>query len=163
MKNSKKIYLIIQTAFLGDIVLSLSMAEYIKMQNKNSKVVYLTTIAGTPIVEECEYVDEVISYDKRGKDSGLVGIKNIAKKLNIYKFDAVFTPHRSFRSTLLTMLIKSKNKYGFDKNSMSWLYPKTVKYINNKHEILRNLDLVRAFWNDLSNEIIKPKLRHNGL
>ncbi|NOX65750.1 MAG: glycosyltransferase family 9 protein, partial [Chlorobi bacterium] len=156
-------YLIIQTAFLGDVVLSLSMAEYIKSQDSKSKVVFLTTKAGSPIAEECEFIDKVISYDKRGKDRGIRGIIKISKRLNEFDFTAVFTPHRSFRSSILTKLIKSRSKYGFDKNSISWLFSDLVKYCADKHEIVRNLSLVRAYWKDNSDEIIKPKLNKNGL
>lgn len=156
-------YLIVQTAFLGDVVLSLSTAEYIKMQDANSLVIYLTTIAGTPIAEECKFVDKVISYDKRGKDRGIRGILNVSKRLNEFNFAAVFTPHRSFRSSILTKLIKSESKYGFDKNSLSWLFTNRVKYQADKHEIVRDLSLVRAYWGDSSDEIIKPKLNNSGL
>lgn len=156
-------YLIIQTAFLGDVVLSLSMAEYIKTRDKGSRVILLTTKTGSPIAEECEFIDEVISYDKRGKDRGLSGIIKISKMLNEFNFKVVFTPHRSFRSSILTKLIKSKFKYGFDKNSISWLFSNRVKYKTDKHEIVRNLSLVRAYWGDNSDEIIKPKLNKSGL
>ena len=33
----------------------------------------------------------------------------------------------------------------------------------NEHEIIRNLNIVRAFWNDNSKEIIKPRLKYNSL
>jgi len=156
-------YLIIQTAFLGDVVLSLSMAEYIKTRDSKSEVVLVTTKAGSPIAEECKFIDKVISYDKRGLDKGVRGIRNLSKRLNEFDFTAVFTPHRSFRSSLLTKLIKSKFKYGFDKNSISWLFTNQVKYRADKHEILKNLSLVRAYWKDNSDEIIKPKLNKSDL
>ena len=153
-------YLIIQTAFLGDVVLALSMAEYIKQNDENSKVVFLTTNAGKPIAEECEFIDVVLAYDKRGNEKGLNGIFNLSKKLDKYNFVVVFTPHRSFRSTLLTRLVRSKTNYGFDKNAMSWLFKNTVKYQTNKHETIRNLSLVRAYWNDDSEDLIRPRLNY---
>ncbi len=153
-------YLIIQTAFLGDVVLALSMAEYIKQKDENSKVVFLTTNAGKPIAEECEFIDVVLAYDKRGTEKGLSGIFNLSKKLNKYNFEVVFTPHRSFRSTLLTKLIKTETNYGFDKNSMSGLFKNRVKYQTDKHEIIRNLSLVRANWKDDSEDLIRPRLNY---
>ncbi len=152
-------YLIIQTAFLGDVVLALSMAEYIKTRDNKALVKFITTRASEPIAANCPFVDEVIIYDKYGKDRGLVGIWQLASRLNTEKFSAVFTPHRSFRSTLLTKLISSGEKYGFDKSALSFLYKNKIRYESSHHEIGRNLSLVRAHWKDGSRELILPVIK----
>jgi heptosyltransferase-2 len=149
-------YLIIQTAFLGDVVLALSMGEYIKMKDNDAHIVFVTTRASESIVSHCPYIDEVIVYDKYNEDRGLTGLWKFASQLNLKKYSAVFTPHRSFRSTLLTGMLSSGEKYGFDKSAMSFLFKNRIKYEPADHEIKRNLSLARAHWKDWAADIILP-------
>lgn len=152
-------YLIIQTAFLGDVVLALSMAEYIKSKDNDAHIIFITTKVSEPIASHCPFIDEVVIYDKYKDDKGLSGIRKVANQLNSRKYKAVFTPHRSFRSTLLTKMIASGKKYGFDKASLSWLYGNIIKYESSSHEVERNLTLVRAFWKDADGDILLPVIK----
>jgi len=152
-------YLIIQTAFLGDVVLALSMAEYIKSNDDEAQVIFVTTEASEPIASHSPFIDEVVIYDKYKRNKGLSGIWKIAGQLNLKRYNAVFTPHRSFRSTLLTKLIASGKKYGFDKAALNWFYTNRIKYESSSHEIERNLSLVRSHWNDSSRDIILPVIK----
>lgn len=156
--NSNR-YLIVQTAFLGDVVLSLSMAEYIKKQESDSQVIFLTTPDAKSIADACPFVDETIVFDKRHRDKSFYRLVRLGKKLKAFKFKAVFTPHRSLRSSLLTYLSGSKIRFGFDKNNGNFFYSQKVKYIANYHEIQRNLRLVREFWNDGGDQILLPTIK----
>jgi heptosyltransferase-2 len=152
-------YLIIQTAFLGDVVLALSMAEYIRSMDNDAYIIFVTTKVSEPIASHCPFIDQVFVYDKYEEDKGLSGIWKAAGQLNSKKYAAVFTPHRSFRSTLLTKLIASGKKYGFDKAALSRIYNNRIKYESSSHEIERNLSLVRAHWNDSSNDLLLPVIK----
>lgn len=149
-------YLIIQTAFLGDVVLSLPMAEYIKKKEPDSYVVFVTIPATMPVAEACPFVDEVVVYDKRGNDKGIWGIFRLAKALSEYGFKAIFSPHKPLRSRILTLLTKSELSYGFRKRTRNLFYTNKVPYIRSNHAIIRNLSLVRAHWNDSAKSIILP-------
>lgn len=155
-------YLIIQTAFLGDVVLALSMAEYIKSKDNDAYISFVTTRVSEPVASHCPFIDEVVIYDKYKKDMGLSGIWKVANQLNSKKYTAVFTPHRSFRSTLLTRLIASGEKYGFDKASLSWIHSNRIKYESSSHEIERNLSMARAHWNDSNSDILHPVISVKG-
>jgi len=152
-------YLIIQTAFLGDVVLALSMAEYIRSMDNDAHIIFVTTRVSEPIASHCPFIDEVVVYDKYKDDKGLSGIWKLANKLNSRKYIAVFTPHRSLRSTLLTKLIASGKKYGFDKAALSWIYNNRIKYESSSHEIERNLSLVRTHWIDISSDLLLPVIK----
>ncbi len=151
-------YLIIQTAFLGDVVLSLPMAAYLKNKEPGSNVSMLVRPDAVEIAKACPDVDEVLVFDKRKRYKGLHGISRMARQIRQRKFQAVFTPQRYLRSTLVTFLSRIPYRYGFDKNSLSGLYTHCVKYQSADHEILRNLALVRAHWQDASQELILPNL-----
>lgn len=151
-------YLIIQTAFLGDVTLSLGMADYIKQQDPRADTAFVTTPAAAPIVEHCPFVDHLLIFDKRGEFSGLAGIWRLANRLRSENFDVVFTPHRSFRSALLTFLSGIRPSYGFNTSAGRWLFSRRVNYISNDHEILRDLALVRQHWQDADQSLILPTL-----
>ncbi len=76
------------------------------------------------------------------------------------KYDYVINAHRHFSSGLITALANAKNKIGFDKNPLSFLFTQKIKHIignkeNPKHEIERNIDLIASFTD---NQLTKPKL-----
>ncbi|MFC2130884.1 glycosyltransferase family 9 protein [Bacteroidota bacterium] len=136
---------IIQTAFLGDVALALYLSETIKKFYNEIDLTFVTTPAAASFVSCAKSIDHVITYDKRGLHSGLHGIKFIAEDLRERNIECIFSPHRSLRSTLVTYLAKPRYSVGFDKNAMSFLYKKRVKYRRGVHETERNASLLSAF------------------
>lgn len=136
---------IIQTAFLGDVALSLPLAQAINDHCDTTQITYVTTPAGATLVNCMSGVDNVISYDKRGLQSGKRGIKLIAELLREKKVDCIIAPHRSLRTSLISYFAKPVYSVGFNKNTLSILYKKRVKYYDHLHEIYRNLQLLSAF------------------
>ncbi|MFP4522315.1 MAG: glycosyltransferase family 9 protein, partial [Fibrobacterota bacterium] len=115
MPDKRNKYLIIQTAFLGDTALSLCMARYIKSRDKMAEVFFMTTPASAVTAELCPDIDEVLIYDKRSKNSGLLGLFRTIRMVRSFSFDAVFCPHRSFRSAILSYFSVSPFRYGYHK------------------------------------------------
>jgi len=136
--------LIIQTAFLGDIVLSMFLANEIKHYLHNSKITFLSTHIGKQVAECFKYIDESICYDKRNIHKGWQGINAISKKINHEEFDYIFAIHKSFRTSILVSKIKAKHKIGFDKNSFSFLLDTKIKYKKFIHEVFRNRMLLSS-------------------
>ncbi|MEZ4691897.1 MAG: glycosyltransferase family 9 protein [Ignavibacteria bacterium] len=79
------------------------------------------------------------------------------KKLRRSKYNIVISPHRSFRSTLISYFSGAKKTISFDTSAMSFLYNKKVKYQKEIHEIQRNLGLLKPLGIDELN-IIRPEL-----
>lgn len=151
-------YLVIQTAFLGDVTLTLGLAEYIKRQDPGSRVVFLTTPQATPVASLCRFVDTVVIYDKRNRDAGWPGLFRLARRLRPYRFQAAFIPHRSLRSALLAFLAGIRPRYGFNRGLGQLLHTRRIRYHRHEHEVIRNLNLVRAHWNDGDRSFILPQL-----
>lgn len=151
LKKFKRIA-IIQTAFLGDVALVLYLSEKIKRINSDIELTLVTTPSAATFANYANSIDHVITFDKRILNSGWKGIKVIAKNLRNLKIECILSPHRSFRTTLLTRLAKPDYSVGFDKNALSLLYSKRIKYLLGKHEIERNDSLLNAF--DDTNDFI---------
>lgn len=136
---------IIQTAFLGDVALALYLAQSIKNIHPNCHLFFVTTPAASPLASITKAVDTVITYDKRGLQTGISGIKRIANYIKELNIECIIAPHRSLRTSLLTFLSKPKYSVGFNKNSLGVIYSKRIKYQSNLHEISRNAKLLSAF------------------
>jgi len=136
---------IIQTAFLGDVALSLYLAQVIRIIHPAVELTFVTTPAASSLIACAASINNVVTYDKRGLQRGFRGIKSIANLLIEKKVDCIISPHRSLRTTLLTYLAKPKFSISFDKSAFSILYSKRVKYFPHLHEIDRNLLLLSGF------------------
>ena len=90
--------LVIQTAFLGDAVISLSLAEELHRLAPDSHISYLVRPEVAPILKLSPVVDKVITFDKYNTESGLSGIRKKALELNAEGFDVIFNLHGSKRT-----------------------------------------------------------------
>jgi len=149
-----------QTAFLGDIALTLHLTTLIKQYHPNVKLHFITTPLGQNIANSSPSIDKVIVFDKRKKHKGLVGLKIFSNLLKEEKYDLIISPHRSFRSSLLVFLTKPNVSIGFKNSAFRFLYKYLVDYKFHKHELWRNFELLSVFteFNNLeSNDIILNK------
>lgn len=151
---------IVQTAFIGDIALALPLASTIKHYAPNSIVNFVSTPISAEMVALNKDIDNIISYDKRNSHKGLRGISHLASELKALSADCIITAHRSARSSVLTYLAKPKFSVGFDRNALSFLYSKIVKYNSDKHEVERNISLLSAFEDKI--EEVKPNLQFSN-
>ena len=136
--------LIIHTAFIGDIVLSTPIIEKLKAEYPNSEIYYLTTPISATLLNSNPDINEVLIFDKKNKDKGIVGLLRTAMKLRKYKFDKVFVLHRYMRSSSLAFFSGGKEIIGFKSASGSFLYNKKIHYNPKSHEIERVLSLVES-------------------
>ncbi|NIA29990.1 MAG: lipopolysaccharide heptosyltransferase II [Actinobacteria bacterium] len=136
--------LIIHTAFFGDIILATPLIRAMQEGLKNVEIHALVKPETVQVLQNNPYLQKIIVFDKRGKDSGFAGLLKIGQKIKKEKFDLVISPHRSFRSAMLARATGAKIRVGFDTSAGAFLYNKKVKYDSSIHEIERNLSLARA-------------------
>ena len=135
----KKI-LIIQTAFLGDLILTLPLVQIAKKHLPEYSFDIVVIPSTSEILKNNPLVNNVLVYDKRR--SGWGDMFKFSKQLKKNRYDVLISPHRSGRSAILNFLASPKTNIGFDKSSMSFLYKQIVKYETGLHEIQRNLRLL---------------------
>ncbi|MBK8554008.1 MAG: glycosyltransferase family 9 protein [Ignavibacteria bacterium] len=147
--------LLIQTAFLGDVILTLPLLEVLKKNYPDSKIDFLCIPQTSGLLKNNPHVNEVIIYDK--KRSGVKEFLKLLKILSSNRYDLIISPHRSFRSALISKFSFAKKTISFDTSSMNFMYDVRVKYINDLHEIQRNLKLLEPLG-IIEDKIIKPEL-----
>lgn len=137
--------LVIQTAFLGDVILTLPLINALRQNLPHAYIAVLVIPQTREILEGHAAVDEIITFDKKDKERSWPAFLRLVKKIKTHRFDVVFLPHRSFKSALLTCLAKIPRRIGFDISEGALLLTDRVEYRRGiqVHEIERNLDLLK--------------------
>ncbi|MBI3189025.1 MAG: lipopolysaccharide heptosyltransferase II, partial [Ignavibacteriales bacterium] len=135
---------VIQTAFLGDVVLTLPLIQKLKQEHPDCLIDVVVIPRCTEILKNHPDIHEVIVYDKRKQESGISGFLNKAKELREKKYDWALVPHRSVRSAALARLANIPRRVGFSNSAGRWMFTDVVLYKQEQHEVVRNLQLLKS-------------------
>lgn len=137
-----KKYLVIQTASIGDVILSTSIGEKLKSVDPDCQVDYLIKKGNEGIFYGNMQINEIYVWDKK-KDK-YKNLLAIIFQIREMKYDAVFNLQRFFSSGVVTLFSGAKKTYGFKKNPLSLFFSKSFKheYKENWHELDRNHQLI---------------------
>jgi ADP-heptose:LPS heptosyltransferase len=165
MSKNPKI-LIIQTAFIGDVILATSLIEYLKKQLPGAHLDFFLRKGNQSIIETSPYINKVYIWDK-SKNKTLSLISHIFE-IRKEKYDYVINIQRFFNSGLLTALSGAKTKIGFQSNPLSFLFDKKITHLipykienSHYHEVQRNILLVESMIPNFSmpnDKELKPKI-----
>jgi heptosyltransferase-2 len=129
---------VVQTAFLGDVVLTTPLLAV--LAERHGPVDVVTTPAAAGLVETHPAVRRVIPYDKRGADRGLAGLRRVARVLRAERYEVAYLPHRSLRTAVLAWLAAVPKRVGFA-DGWRWLYTDVRRRPSGGHEVDRLLAL----------------------
>ncbi len=149
--------IIIQTAFLGDVVLTLPLIQKLKQEQPECAIDVVVIPRCAEILKNHPDVHEIILYDKRKQESGISGLLNKAKEFRAKKYDWAFVPHRSVRSAALARLANIPHRVGFSNSSGRWMFTDVVLYKQEQHEVVRNLQLLKSLGIQTEEKIL-PQL-----
>jgi heptosyltransferase-2 len=150
--------LIIQTAFIGDVILATPLIEKLHQFYPGAQIDFLLKKGHESLFDEHPYLRKVWVFEK-GKDK-YRNMLDLINSIRAESYDWVINCHRFFSSGLITTFSNAKVKIGFDKNPWSYFYNHKVAHqINDQdvdnHEVKRNLALITPFTDS---NFIKPKL-----
>ncbi|MES2124307.1 MAG: lipopolysaccharide heptosyltransferase II [Gemmatimonadota bacterium] len=134
--------LVIQTAFLGDVVLTTPLLSALAEQFGPVDVV--TTPGAAALLEAHPAVRAVLPHDKHRSERGLAGILQLARRLRAGQYARAYLPHRSWRSGMAALLAGIPERIGFDNAPARWTYTRRVHRDPNLHEVPRLLALAGA-------------------
>ena len=134
---------VIQTAFIGDVVLVTALLESIHQQNPAASISILVRKGNEALFDAHPYIDQVLVWDKQQNKYGnwLQLLFTIRKN----QFDTVINVQRYAATGLWTALSGAKIKIGFDKNPFAFLFTNKIPHQavgNGLHEIERNQALL---------------------
>lgn len=143
-------FLIIQTAFTGDVVLATALIEKLHNHFPDAQIDFLLRKGNEGLLKEHPYITNLLIWDKKnGKNKNLL---KLALRVRSEKYTHVINPHRFATSGIITLLSGAGYKAGFDKNPLSFCYTKKVHHQlsepysqNPVHETDRNNVLISEF------------------
>jgi heptosyltransferase-2 len=134
--------LVIQTAFLGDVILATPVFSELKRLFPEAKIDALVKAGNESLLKSHQAINEVFTFSKEeGKVKSLIAlIRSIRKR----KYDVVINLHRFGSSGLITALSGAKETRGFAKNPFSIFFTNRFPHEigNGTHEVERNLSLI---------------------
>lgn len=152
MKN----ILVIQTAFIGDVVLATSLIENLHQQFPKVKIDILVRKGNESLFQSHPFLNQVLVWDKKNnKYQNWVGL---LFKIRSSQYDLVLNAQRFAATGAWTAFSKAKIKIGFDKNPFSFLFTHSVVHQfseKGQHEIDRNHQLLSSLF---LTKVAMPKL-----
>jgi heptosyltransferase-2 len=130
--------LVVQTSFLGDMVLTTPLLAYLA---ERGTVDVVCTPAAAALLANNPCAREIIVYDKRGADRGLRGLVRFARRLRATGYDAAYHAQASARSGALTWLARIPRRVGFATAAGRAFYTTSVAPLDNVHHAARLLSL----------------------
>ncbi len=134
--------LVIQTAFLGDVILTLPMVQLLKRNIPDVVIDFVAIPETSDILKNHPDISEILVYDKHGRQRSPFSILTFGRKLRDRKYDVVLCPHRSLRSALLSTVTGAKTRVGFDNSALTLGLTSVLPWKLGVHEVERNLSLL---------------------
>lgn len=142
MRGPKNI-LVVRTDRIGDVVLTLPIANIIKKHFPDSRVSFLIRKYTKSLCENNLFINEIITLDEAdGKTKIFSNIRKIKKK-----FDTAIVAYPTFRIALILFLAGIKTRIGSGYRWYSFLFNKKIyehRKISEHHELEYNIRLLKA-------------------
>ena len=151
--------LIIQTAFIGDVVLATGVLEKLHQQFPDAKIDFVVRKGNESLFANHPFLHDVLIWVK--KESKYLNLFRLIIKIRRNKYDSVINMQRYAATGFMTVISGAKTTIGFDKNPLSFLFSQKIthqfvgKSGKTLHEIERNHLLIQSLTDNIAS---KPKL-----
>jgi len=137
--------LIVRTDKVGDVILSTPVIKALRDTYPYAYITAMIRPYTKVVLEGNPYIDELMIYDKDGKEKNWFGSLRFAWKLRKQRFDVAVILNPSNRGNLIPFLAAIPKRIGYNRKLGFLLTDKIkdTKHMGQKHEIEYNLDLVR--------------------
>ncbi len=137
----KKI-LIIQTAFIGDVILATPLVEKLKRFYPQAEIDFLLRKGNEGLLREHPKINRLLIWDK--KKSKYNALAKLGREVRKGNYDLLVNLQRFASSGLLTTSSGAAMKVGFNKNPFSFAYTHKFPHLIDQdvHEVERNLSLI---------------------
>lgn len=165
-KQALKSFLVIQTAFIGDVILATPVIEKLHQYFPEAQIDFLLRKGNEGLFADHPYLHEVIVWDKQHRK--YLNLQSILKKIRSTHYDYVINLQRFASTGFITAFSGAGCKIGFDKNPYSFLFTKKIKHtIDNVsspiHECARNIETIIFLTDDtFTNPKLYPSIKNCG-
>jgi len=133
--------LIVQTAFIGDVILITPLIRAVKELYPSALLDALVVPAASKLLQNNPHLNEVLTYSKR--DKALLSMGQMIRRLKAKGYDMAISPHSSGRTHLLLYLARIPQRIGFDRGTMPFLLTGKTAHPRGIHKSKKNLALLK--------------------
>lgn len=143
MIKKQRVFVIINSYFIGDILLANPLVQNIKRLYPESIVVMLTSPALVDVAKYQEGVDDVVIWDRHGIHHGFMNMLKFAFSFPYKNIYAVFPMYSSDRPIILSFLLGAKYILGYKRKTISRLLRSKYKILPKPQNIQeQNINLL---------------------
>jgi len=152
-------FLVIQTAFIGDVVLATALLEKLHACFPDAQIDFLVRKGNEALLAGHPWLHETLVWDK--KQNKLRNLWRMTRRIRREKYDKVINIQRFAATGILTALSGAGETIGFDKNPLSRFFTHRIPHVISApvepgkipqgpiiHEVQRNAALIAAFAKD---------------
>ena len=134
--------LLIQTAFIGDVILMTALLEYLAQTAPATPVDVLVRRGNEGLLAGHPHVREVLIWDKKYRK--YAALWDLLHQIRARKYGRVVTLQRFASTGFLTAFSRAPERVGFAKNPLSRFFTRRVAHAigDGTHEVTRNLRLL---------------------
>jgi len=150
-----KKYLIIQTAFIGDVILATPLVEKILSREPDARIDMLVRRGNEGLLRDHPGLNRLLVLDK--ESSKWRNVVAMIRQLRQTHYDELINLQRFWTTGVISLFARARRKTGFKKNPLSLFYHRRVNHTigDGTHEIERNLQLLDGI---MDNSFIRPAL-----
>lgn len=148
--------LVIQTAFVGDVVLATGILEKLHTAFPDAQIDFMVRLGNESLFQEHPYLHKLWVWNK--KKAKYLHLLKLLFQIRRERYDKVINIQRFAATGLLTVLSGAKVTIGFDKNPLSFLYTQKITHTIGEislHETGRNQELIQSFTDSVA---ARPRL-----
>lgn len=142
-KNDVRKILIVQTAFVGDVILVTPLIRGVRQLFPNSVVDVLVIPQTAGILKNNPDVRDIIVFDKRNRKYG--SFREVLSRLRDEQYDLAVSPHGSATTALLLFRAGIPRRIGFARGVSAWMFTDRIPVLKNTHTVQKNLHLLK-YW-----------------
>ncbi len=151
LTQSKQKFLIVQTAFIGDVILATPVIEKLKRFYPDAQIDILVRKGNEGILKHNPHINQVVIFNK--EDGKYKNMMRLIRQFRTEKYDVIINIQRYLTTGIITALSKAKQTIGFDKNPMSFAFTHKIPHKmgeedTSDHEVKRNLLLTEHLCDD---------------
>lgn len=132
--------LVIQTAFLGDLILSVPVLRRIKYLYPDDELLVLCKKGTGEFLLREKVADRVLEVEK----SNAASYRQALESLRGYSIRHLYCLHRSVRSQLFAAQVPARRKIGFSSFLGFWIFDDLVHFLPENPEVIRQFKILET-------------------
>lgn len=146
--------LIIQTAFIGDVILATCLIEKLNAFFPEAEIDFVLRKGNEGLLKDHPILRAVLLFDKKNKRQSLL---QLIRRIRARHYDLVVNAQRFFSSGLMAVTSGARQIVGFEKNPLAFGFTRRLPHQmgSGQHEVERDLSLIAHLTDD---RLVRPRL-----